>query len=108
MNQEFNLLIQTYLKQFIPFRLVKLNIKMYQAIQALAAFTKNDIVFDNSKFKQLWDKRAESDNDEFYIEPPDEVYDRRKLLEDLQSGVKVYFFKEKDEDNEYHRLKQRR
>ncbi|XP_014283392.1 fatty acyl-CoA reductase 1 [Halyomorpha halys] len=88
-------------------RLIKITIKIYQAIQALEAFTMEDVVFDNKEYKALWEKLTDEDARIFSVKPPVDLKMEEVMLI-LHKGMKKYFLKENLEDNEHHRLKLRR
>ncbi|CAH1397839.1 unnamed protein product [Nezara viridula] len=88
-------------------RMVKITIKIYQALQALEAFTMNNIRFDNKKYHDLWEKLTEDEVEIFRVGVPANFRWSDTML-DMHRGVKQYYLKEKLEDIEFHRLKLKR
>ncbi|CAH1397837.1 unnamed protein product [Nezara viridula] len=85
-------------------RLIKLNIKIYQVSQALVAFTTKTIVFDNKKYKALWNKLSLDEAEIYPLRPPSD-FNYREIMITMHKGVKKYFLKENLEDEEYHTKK---
>ncbi|CAH1397836.1 unnamed protein product [Nezara viridula] len=85
-------------------RLIKLNIKIYQALQALSPFTTKNVQFDNTKYKALWNKLSQDEAEIYPVRPPSD-FNWREVILIMHKGVKKYFLKEYLEDEEYHRKK---
>jgi len=77
--------------------LMKLNIKIYNATQALASFTDKTFKFKNASFRSLWKEVPAEEKKLIYLEPPPGI-SAQATLDLFQSGMKKYLLHEKEED----------
>ncbi|BES91215.1 Male sterility protein [Nesidiocoris tenuis] len=84
--------------------LLKLNIKIYNAVIALTQFTIRPFTFANQNFMKLQSLLLPADGDAFFID--DEVRNKVDLVElmiTFQGGVRRYVFNESDDNVERNR-----